>query len=118
MSVSIRHRYHYGNVIINQEKVVQGKAITGVTIPALLRNGEYCYKPFGGVIDDDSVMRQVQRVKLVNLTGFWWDDIGMSEGYEIPMGHAVKGYLFNDRYYVAIKDDQPMHWLILRHPRS
>lgn len=114
MSVSIRHNHYYGNMIINQEKVVQGKAITGVTIPALLRSGEYCYKPFGGVIDDDSMMKQAQRVKLVNLTGFWWDGIEINEGYEIPMGHAVKGYLLNDRYYVAIKDDKPMHWQISR----
>lgn len=110
MAVSIRHRYHYGNVLISDSKVIHGDALTSNTIPALLKNGEYCYKPFGGVIDDDSVMGSVQRVKLVNLTGFWWNDVGMGEGINIPVGHAVKGYVLDERYYVAIKDDKPLHW--------
>ncbi len=111
MSVSIRHRYHHGNVIINTEKVVTGNTITGNTIPAMLLGGQYWYKPFGGVFDEDSVMKNAQVVKLVNITGFWWNDIGMgNDGYEIPLGHAVKGYLLNERYYIAIKDDRPLHW--------
>lgn len=111
MRVSIRHRYNYGNVLMNTEKVISGDVVTGNTIPALLKNGQLLYKPFGGVIDDDSVMKNAQAVKLVNVTGFWWNDIGMGrDGYEIPIDHAVKGYLLNDRYYIAIKNDKPLHW--------
>ena len=110
MSVSIRHRYHHGNVIINQSKVVIGSALTGVNIPASLKSGEYCYRPFGGVIDDDSVMRSATRVKLMNITGFWWDDSGLGDCYDIPLGHATKGYFLDGSYYVAIKDDRPIHW--------
>ncbi|USD35550.1 MULTISPECIES: hypothetical protein [Vibrio] len=115
MSVSIRHRYHYGNVLINDEKVITGDAITGNAIPALRKNGSLRYMPFGGVIDEDCVFGNAIPVKLVNLTCFWWNDIGMgSDGYEIPLNHAVKGYLFHGKYYVAIRNDQPLHWEIQR----
>ncbi|MCG9785373.1 hypothetical protein L1D52_23990 [Vibrio brasiliensis] len=119
MSVSIRHRYHYGNVLINTKKVISGDCVTGNTIPALRKNGGYCYMPFGGVIDEDSVMRSAIAVKLVNVTGFWWNDIAMgSDGYEIPLGHAIKGYLMNNQYFIAIKDDKPLHWDIARQPKN
>ncbi|PMM60669.1 hypothetical protein [Vibrio lentus] len=86
MSVSIRHRYHHGNVIINQSKVVIGSALTGVNIPASLKSGEYCYRPFG-------------------------------DCYDIPLGHATKGYFLDGSYYVAIKDDRPIHWEV-NQPRT
>jgi len=111
MSVSIRHRYNYANVLINTDKVISGGAVTGNTIPAVLKDGSLYYLPFGGVIDDDSVMKNAKAVKLVNVTGFWWNAMGMGrDGYEIPIGHAVKGYLLNDRYCIAIKNDKPLHW--------
>lgn len=119
MSVSIRHRYHYGNVLINTEKVISGDAVTGNTIPALNKDGSYCYRPFGGVIDEDSVMKQATAVKLVNVTGFWWNEIGMgSDGYDIPIGHAVKGYYLNDHFFIAIKNDKPLHWPIAQQPTN
>ncbi len=111
MAVSIRHRYHYGSIAINEFGVVCGDALTGNKIPALMRDGEYLYRPFGGVIDEDSLMQNAKPVKLVNITGFWWNDLGMgSDGYEIPIDHAVKGYFLNDKYYLAIKNDKPLHW--------
>lgn len=112
MSVSIRHHYHGGNVYINTKKVILGHAVTGVTIPALRCNGQYRYKPFGGILDDEyGSAKELQVVKLVNLTGFWWNDIAFGDdGIDIPVNHIVKGYYFNDRYYIAIKNDQLIHW--------
>ena len=119
MSVSIRYRHNNANVLMNTEKVITGNAVTSNTIPALLRGGSYCFKPFGGVIDEDSMMRTAQAVKLVNVTGFWWNDMGMGpDGYDIPLGHAVKGYFQNGRYYIAIRNDQPIHWPITRQQQN
>lgn len=115
MSVSIRHRHNHANVLISAEKVISGGAVTGNTIPAMLKDGRLYYLPFGGVIDDDSVMKHAKAVKLVNVTGFWWNAMGMgNDGYEIPIGHAVKGYLLNNRYYIAIKNDKPLHWPVVQ----
>ncbi|ELP5729276.1 hypothetical protein QTV44_002542 [Vibrio vulnificus] len=112
MSVSIRHRYHYGNVLINSQKVVSGDAMTGNKIPALKKDGSFLYLPFGGVIDDDvSNNKEMMVVKLLNITGFWWNDMAMGSGcYEIPIDHAVKGFCINGRYYLAIRNDKPIHW--------
>lgn len=111
MSVSIRHRYHYGNVLINTQKVVAGDAVTGNTIPALKKDGSFLYLPFGGVIDDDAnSSKELVVVKLVNITGFWWNDMAMgSDCYDIPLDHVVKGFCINGRYYLAIRDDKPIH---------
>ncbi|HFQ4951150.1 TPA: hypothetical protein ACGUO9_004191 [Vibrio vulnificus] len=113
MSVSIKHHYHYGNVYINENGVICGKALTGNTIPALRTNGDLRYLPFGGVIDDEfaKACEQYRPVKLLNISAFWWNDLGMGEdGYEIPLDHITKGYYFNDRYYLAILNDVPIHW--------
>lgn len=113
MSVSIRHRYHGGNVLINTEKVINGNsvAITGNTIPALLRNGTYRYRPFGGVVDEEAMTKDDIRLKIVNVTALWWNDIGFGDDcYRIPANHYIKGYLINEKYYIAIKDDKPLHW--------
>lgn len=113
MSVSIKFHYHYGNIYINLDGVIHGSALTGNTIPALRKNGDWWYRPFGGVIDEELAKRNARYrpVKLLNIRGFWWNDLGMGEdGYEIPSGHLTKGYYFNDRYYLAILDDAPIHW--------
>lgn len=117
MSVSICHRHNYANVLINTENVISGCTVTGNTIPAMLKDGRLHYMPFGGVIDDDSIMKNAHAVKLVNVTGFWWNDMGAGrDGHTIPAGHAVKGYLLNDRYYIAIKNDKPLHWPLTQRP--
>lgn len=109
MAVSIRHRFNYANVVINENKVVMGRAISHTSIPAKLKNGELLYKPFGGVMDYQSECR---RVKLVNIEKFWWNEDGFGDGIEIPNGHALLGFYDHDRFYIAIRDDKPIHWEI------
>ncbi len=120
MSTSIRHRYHGGNVYINTEKVITGNAITANNIPALTKSDRYRYHPYLGVIDDSAPPEGAEPVKLVNITGFWWNDIGMgSDGHEIPINSIVKGYYINGGYYIAIADDKPIHLpLAAREPKN
>lgn len=118
MQVCIRHAYHYGNVLINTKGVVSKGTLTNNTIPALLADQSLHYKPFGGAIENASVMPSVQAVKLVNITAFWWSDMPIGQGYEIPSGHAVKGFYMNGQYYIALKSGHPIHWPIERKPTN
>ena len=110
MSVCIRHHYDRQILLINDSKLVEGNAATGNTIPALSKGGTYLYKPFGGVIDTDYAPPGAQRVKLINITALWWAEDAFGPGYEIPFGDAVLGYFLDDKYYIGIRDDKPVHW--------
>lgn len=107
MAVSIQHRYNYANVIINENKVVMGRAISATNIPALLKNGDYAYRPFGGVIAKTDTL---PKVKLVNIVKFWWNEDGFGPGLDIPIGDVVLGHLLHDKYYLVIENDAPIHW--------
>ncbi|EJE4208737.1 hypothetical protein [Vibrio alginolyticus] len=110
-NVAIRHRYHYGSIIINPAGVVMGSSsITGNSIPALKLDGSRHYLPFGGIVDDKLVLPAVQRVKLVNITALWFDEFAMGPPIEIPIGHAIKGFLIEGRYMIAINENRPLHW--------
>ncbi|MDS1996472.1 hypothetical protein [Vibrio parahaemolyticus] len=75
--LTIRHRYHYGNVDINKDGVIDGKAITKNEIPALRKDGEYIYRPYKGSLDNVYLLH-VQKVKLVNIVAFTHDELGIS----------------------------------------
>ncbi|EJG0999624.1 hypothetical protein C4G52_RS22200 [Vibrio parahaemolyticus] len=105
----IRHRYHYGSILINEHKAVAGEHVTGNTIPAKRKNGELAYEPYGGVCDY-AFKGKMQKVKLVNIISFFWDDDGMTEEYAIPLNHVVLGFFMQGKYFIAIKDDKPIHW--------
>ncbi len=105
----IRHRHHYGSGLINEQKVIFGELITDNKIPAKRKNGEFQYEPYGGVCDH-AFSGKMQKVKLANIISFYWDDNGMSEEYPIPLNHVVLGFYMNGKYFIAIKDDKPIHW--------
>jgi hypothetical protein len=109
MDVSIRHRYNHASTVVSPSGVVFGKPLCGNHIPAKGRDGQLHYRPFGGVIDD-AISGNHQCVKLVNISDFFWNDMGMGQGCSIPRHHVVKGCYFNNCYYIAIKNDLPVHF--------
>lgn len=107
--VSIRHKYHYGNVTINPNGVITGKALTGNNIPAQLKDGSLHYRPFAGILDDDLGLHQP--VKLVNITAIWWDDSAAGNpDIVIPERHFLLGTFYNDSYYITLRNREILTW--------
>lgn len=79
-----------------------------LSIPAVKKTGQMVYHPFGGVCDHD-YDGDKKPVRLYGISEFLWDE-NEKEGYKIPPGHYVLGFFIGGRYYIAIKDDMPVHW--------
>lgn len=110
LNVAVRYRHNFTTILINPHGVVSGTAITGRKIPALLKDGEYAFREFGGAMDFGA---PYQRVKLIHLLTFYRnrDGFGSEDAVFIPLDHYTLGYYFNERYYIALKDGDPIHWL-------
>ena len=105
--VAIRYRHNFANIVLTENEIISGNAISGRMIPALLKNGEYMFRLFGGVADSDS---NYQKVKLVGITAFWWSESTITPTLEIPSDSYVGGFYHNDRFLIAIKNDLPIVW--------
>ncbi len=76
-------------------------------IPALLRDGEYAFKPFGGFLsfEDDE---EYQFVKLVNLTAYTVNEGGLEDWKDIPTGHLVLGCYRYSQYFIFTWKNSPV----------
>lgn len=82
-------------------------AVVGNNIPALARNGEYIHRPFMGALNDVALLH-VQKVKLVNITAYTYDESGVSEWHEVPRDHYILG-IYKDRgYYILTRNNVPI----------
>lgn len=109
MDVSIISKINNKAALISPLGVIAGDLWCGNKIAAKGRDGQLIYRTFGGVIDDEAVACH-QRVKLCHITHFYWNDVGAGEGYSIPRHHIVKGCFFNNKFYIAIRSDNPVHF--------
>lgn len=107
---TIRHRYHYGLIDINEDGVVDGHSVAGNEIPALRKDGEYIYRPFKGALDNIYLLH-VQKVKLVNIVAYCDDELGLFGWQDVPLDHYVVGVYRDGGYYVLTKNGQ-----LISHP--
>lgn len=104
---AIRHRYHYGAIILNSKGLAEPTtALVQGKLPALNKQGDLVYNEYGGFFDADSVMNYVQRVKLVNIDAFTHDEDGMSNWIDIPSDRYLIGVYLHGRYYVLLDEDR------------
>ncbi|WP_281188421.1 hypothetical protein [Vibrio harveyi] len=104
--IVLRHRYHYGSLVVSEKGALNGSSIVNDQIPAILRNGEYAYKPYRGVLNDVGLIN-IQLVKLVNLTDYTYDPDGFNGWIRIPNKHYVVGVFLHGGYYLLLKHDRP-----------
>lgn len=73
-------------------------------IPALLRDGEYAFKSFGGFLpfEDDE---EYQFVKLVNLTAYTVEKNGVEVWEDIRSGYYVLGCYRYGAYFILERNN-------------
>ncbi|CDT72377.1 conserved hypothetical protein [Vibrio coralliirubri] len=93
---SIRYRQNYKHHVYT-------KSDSGL-IPALLRNGEFAFRPFGGFLpfEDDE---EYQLVKLVNLTAYTVEKNGVEVWEDIRSGYYVLGCYRYGAYFILERNN-------------
>ncbi|CAK2056264.1 conserved hypothetical protein [Vibrio crassostreae] len=104
---TIRYKHNYAYVNLNGINTPDTKAMSGRSIPALRKNGEYRFMPFSGFIKHDQT-QGVQLVKLINIVGFTFDDMGITGWYEIPLDNYCVGIYQHGTYKVILRDGLPV----------
>lgn len=54
---AIRVRHNYANVVLNSKGMISGSKGVGGEIPALLKNGNFGYAKFGGMLNNIERLR-------------------------------------------------------------
>lgn len=103
---AIRYRHNYNHVTMNSDEVISGNSISGNRIAALLKNGDTRLAPFGGFLDNVSIIH-VQKVKLVNLVAWTTDDTGLTGWVAIPKNCYVEGIYLHCEYHVVTVNGRP-----------
>ena len=110
MIVTIKRTLREKNTLINEHKVISGETTYGKNLARALPDGSVAYHEFGGVMDHDDPSECAHKVKLVYITAFQWEI--NEERFVIPDNSFTLGYLFNDKLYLGIRNDMPLHWSI------
>ncbi|ELA9367439.1 hypothetical protein QUN99_003329 [Vibrio parahaemolyticus] len=106
---SVRYKHHYGNVLVTAEGKTDTVSITGASVAALLKNGHQQRKAFGGFVDAER-LSGLQRIKLLDITALYEDELGFGEGYLIPRHHYVVGAYLNDTFCILLYNGLPKHY--------
>jgi hypothetical protein len=96
----------FANLVVAAKKLLHGKAVVDCEIPALLSNGRLEYKRYLGSLDNVALLN-VQRVKLVNISAYTHDEVGLTGWIEIPNDYYVVGVYRDGGYYILTKSGQP-----------
>jgi hypothetical protein len=107
----------YDNLILNSSGLIS-PADTGeiVTLSGWMKgHSAPMNKVLGGFFDYNSVLNYTPRVALTNIQGFNPEKDGSGEWQRIPPDHYVLAFYQHDRFYIAIRDKQPMTWARKKH---
>lgn len=105
--LTIRHRYHYGSVVLNENGVLFGHSVIDNKIAVLLRSGETAYHPYLGAANLVP-LPNLKKVKIVNLNGYTFDRDGLFNWIQVPKHHYVVGVWMNGGVYILLKNDHPI----------
>jgi hypothetical protein len=103
----IRHRYHYGSIVLSEHGVLFGQSVIGNNVAVKLKNGEFAYYPYLGAANIVPI-GNLKRVKIVNLTGYTFDEDGLRDWNQIASDHYAVGAWLNGGIYVLLKDGHPI----------
>ncbi|WP_264877867.1 hypothetical protein [Vibrio agarivorans] len=107
--ISIRYKHNYRLITLTPSGVVGKSAVTGNSIPALLKSGERHYAPYLGSIDAGLCVNRM-RVKLLGIVAWSPDPDGVGGAwYDILKDSYVVGVYQNGGYYVATQNESPVH---------
>ncbi|MEZ8733873.1 hypothetical protein [Vibrio sp. 10N.239.312.D08] len=110
MTVVVRCSYRGEQTLIGEDGIITGKGVQGAKLARALPFGNISLHDFGGVMDHSAPCKGALKVKICFVTGFQWS---LNESmHEIPRDSFTLGYLLNENLYVAIKENEPMHWPI------
>ncbi|EHZ2738170.1 hypothetical protein CA166_12415 [Vibrio parahaemolyticus] len=79
-----------------------------VKVPALLRNGEYKYDSYKGVLNAFEC-RTFQKVKLVGFTEYSFDD--GKNWIKVEKNHYLIGVRKSDEFYIVLFNGKPRQFL-------
>lgn len=111
MSIIVRSLFQGKLSLIGDDRIINGPGLNaGKNLARALPGGQVAYHEFGGVMDHTEPVPSAKKVKLVFLVGFQWELT--EKATNIPPNSFTVGYLFNEKLYVAIKDNKPLFWAI------
>lgn len=103
----IRHRYHYGSIVLNESGVIFGHSVIDNKIAVLLRSGETAYFPYMGAANLVPI-GNLKKVKVVNLIGYTFDPDGLFDWIQLPKNHYAVGVWMNGGVYIMLKNNHPI----------
>lgn len=111
----IRFRHNYSVVELSATGMVgNSKILTGNTIPALLKDGESCFKPYGGDVDYRFI-GQSPRVKLIGIIA--WQDAS-DVWHDLPSDHYLVGVYLKRCYRILLKEGKPLIFQLSSVPKK
>ncbi|ENI4487370.1 hypothetical protein ABXZ88_003242 [Vibrio fluvialis] len=109
MGISVKHYVGDQTIAINETKALDPTGQYSNSVGVLRQSEDLTYLPLGGVIDSEQAKKH-RRIKIVNICEFFWDELAQSTPYSIPNGHITVGAFIDDKCYIAIADDKPVHY--------